>query len=123
MGKRLFLTYREKRPVLITLICIVGVIFNLMSVFGLLFLKELTEELAGAFGTHFVMIALITSISTIIAYIGLWRMRMWGIMLYGVSAIVFSAATINSANPQWTSYALSMIVLIICLLNLRKMKQ
>jgi len=67
-----------KRPLAITIISLVGI---LVSAYGLF--RILSQSLAGLPEdtiTKFIRASLV--IATLVAYIGMWRMKKWGIYLY-----------------------------------------
>jgi hypothetical protein len=97
----------NKRPVIITVVCIIGCLGALLS-FPLLFTHFASGE--GAWYPPFLGLSAIVGI---ISFIGLWRMRVWGLYLYLVVFVV--AQVVLIATHLWSPLApiLPIIVLII----------
>ena len=97
----------NKRPVIITVICIIGFIGALFSI-PIVFTSFASN--VGAWYPPFLGLSAIVGIAS---FIGLWRMRSWGLYLYLVMFVV--AQVVMIAMHIWSPLApiLPIIVLII----------
>jgi hypothetical protein len=97
----------NKRPVIITVICIIGFIGALLSI------PILFTHFASDVGAWYPPFLGLSSIVGIISFIGLWRMRLWGLYLYLVMFVV--AQVVLIATHLWSPAApiLPIIILII----------
>lgn len=97
----------NKRPVIITVICIIGFIGALFS-FPLVF-----SSYASAIGPWYPPFLGLASIVGIIAFIGVWRMRLWGLYLYSAMFIVSQIVLIVMHLWSLPAIILPIVVVII----------
>ena len=97
----------NKRPVIITVICVIGLIGALLT------LPLIFSHLAADVGAWYPPFLGLTAIVGIASFIGLWRMRLWGLYLYLAMFIV--GQIVMMAMHIWSplSPILPIIVLII----------
>lgn len=114
-NKPIFSVYQESRPTLITIICIVGFIFNLCSVFLVLFYPNFTHEISINMHPTLPASILIISIATLISYTGVWKMRLWGFILYVVTLICALIYAFMIEHHFWWGYSFSFITVLIFL--------
>ena len=97
----------SKRPVIITVICIIGFIGALFTI------PIVFTSFASAVGAWYPPFLGLSAIVGIASFIGLWRMRLWGLYLYLVMFLV--AQVVMIATHVWSPLApiLPIIVLII----------
>jgi len=97
----------NKRPVIITVICIIGFIGALFS-FPLVF-----SSYASAVGAWYPPFLGLASVVGIIAFIGFWKMRLWALYLYFAMFLVSQIVLI--VMHVWSPLAiiLPIVVLII----------
>jgi hypothetical protein len=97
----------NKRPVIITVICIIGFIGALFTI------PVIFTHFASDVGAWYPPFLGLSAIVGIASFIGLWRMRLWGLYLYLVMFIVAQFMLI--ITHLWSPLApiLPIIVLII----------
>jgi len=111
----------EKRPFWVTLACVFGITVILISLY-LIFIDPSTN--VHAFITHGfwrpTILAVINLIS-LIAFIGIWRMKRWGLItLIATFAISIIYNFIMGIGYYW-GYIPGAIIIIICLLYVKRM--
>ena len=109
------------RPILVTIICILGFIGALFVFVGLL-APAVSGPLATQYGPTYLPLTAISTLLTLAAAVGMWMMRKWGVYLYialTVFGIIYGLA-IGITAP--TGYIGSIIVTGIGLYSLKKMK-
>lgn len=105
------------RPVLLTILCIVGILWSLMNFFFVFspFIKKISDWAPAIYG---IIIAL-----QFISFIGTWHMKRWGVMLFIAS---FFAKTIFSILVEDVSYvgiALAAVFTVFFLIFYRRMAE
>ncbi|MBV8211639.1 MAG: hypothetical protein JOZ08_00260 [Verrucomicrobia bacterium] len=97
----------NKRPVIITVICVIGFIGALFTI------PILFSHFASDIGAWYPPFVGLSAIVGIVSFIGLWRMRLWGLYLYLVMFVIAQAVMI--ATHIWSPFApiLPIIVLIV----------
>ena len=95
----------EKRPILLTIICVVGILG------GLLGIPFIFTEAAKSIGLWYQIYASISIAAGFICFAGLWMMKKWGIIIYtmltGINQIVLIKMNI------WNIFAIIMPVIVI----------
>lgn len=76
----------KKRPAIITVICFLGFFLTAFSAQNLV-LAAIGQEWS-AFHSYFTVILALT----LAGYVGIWRMRKWGVVLYALTAAVNATA-------------------------------
>jgi len=122
MSKHNRFGYTEPRPVLITIICIVGFLLTLGEVIAILFIPQVSFELAMSYGTHHPLATLIIDGLTLISYIGIWQMRLWGLFLFGFIAVGIAVYGFFIDTQFWWSYGPAIVILLICIYYIKHMK-
>ena len=97
----------NKRPVIITVICIIGFIGALFAI-PLIF-----SSFAANVGAWYPPFLGLTTIVGIASFVGLWRMRSWGLYLYLAMFII--GQVVMMAMHVWSPFStlLPIIVLVI----------
>jgi hypothetical protein len=100
----------RKRPVLITIVCILGFIWIVFSFVGVFnpALKKMSDWYPALFG-------LIVA-ATFMSYIGVWHMKRWGVQLFAISFFIKELALIliEDINPVGIVFALFFLVSMLC---------
>jgi len=111
----------EKRPFWVTFVCVFGITVILISLY-LIFIDPSTN--VHAFATHGILrptILAIINLISLIAFIGIWRMKRWGLItLIATFAISIIYNFIMGIGYYW-GYIPGVIIIIICLLYVKKM--
>ena len=106
----------NKRPVIITVICVLGFIGSIFSI-PLIF-----SEAARSIGAWYPLSLAFSTLVGLVSMIGFWMMKKWGVItymaLFAINQVIFITASI------WTisSVVLPGIVIIIGLLNFEDMQ-
>jgi hypothetical protein len=100
----------RKRPVLLTVVCILGftwIVFSFVGVFNPA-LKKMSDWYPALFG-------LIVA-TTFISYIGTWHMKRWGVQLFAISFFIKEAALIliDDLNPVGIVFSLFFLISMLC---------
>ena len=114
--------FSQKRPLIITIICIIGFITALLVILRLLFIPEVATKLREIYGKQFVPAAISLVVIGLIALIGFWKMRKWGVYLYTLMAILGIVHAVFLQLPGRIGYLGPVIIVIIGFINIRKMK-
>ena len=112
----------QKRPLIITIICIIGFISAPLFILRLLFIPEVATKLTEIYGKQFVPATILLAVIGLIALIGFWKMRKWGVYLYTLMAILGITHAVILQLPGIIGYLGPIIIVIIGFLNIRKMK-
>jgi hypothetical protein len=105
----------RKRPVLLTIVCILGFIWIVFSFVGVFnpSLKKMGDWYPAIFG-------LIVA-CTFISYIGVWHMKRWGVQLFAIAFFVKQAALILIGDLGIVGIILSVAMLVIMICFYRRM--
>ena len=107
-----------KRPLLITIICVWGFIGSGINVLGILIptgrnslaLQYFVQQ----YGSTALFIATVGSILNLVAFVGCWNMRKWGLFLYAtVTILCFISSVLLKMESGLLSYILPIILLCI----------
>ncbi len=112
----------EKRPLLITLVCIFGIAIILISIY-LIFVDPATD--IHVFITHGFWrptILAIINIASLVAFIGLWRMKRWGLILLIATYVISMLYNFIMGIAFYWGYIPGAIMIIICILYIKKMR-
>jgi len=112
----------DYRPTLITMLCVIGIMFNIVTILIILILPESQLALLAEGGAHFTLIHILDSVLAICAYLGLWQMRLWAALLYflTVAGMLFYHFVMQHTVLFW-SIAPSLIALLIVLFYTKDM--
>ncbi|MBN1684992.1 MAG: hypothetical protein JW855_06160 [Gammaproteobacteria bacterium] len=122
-GYRLFIVDsppEKTRPLLISVVCVLGFLFTALGIGVILFFPHSVEELVRLYGHHLPVWSVITNIFSLIAFIGIWRMKYWGIILY---CFAYGAGAFHSHMTGYEilwAYIPGLIVIASSLLYLRR---
>ena len=72
----------KKRPVTITIICILGCIIPVVSIL------DIFSPIARSYGAWYPPFLALSIVVVLISLIGLWMMKKWGVILYTANAVV-----------------------------------
>jgi hypothetical protein len=97
----------NKRPVIITVICVIGFIGALLT------LPLIFSHLALDVGNWYPPFLGLTAIVSIASFIGLWRMRLWGLGLYLAMFIIGQIVMLTMHIWSPLSPILPVIILMI----------
>jgi hypothetical protein len=122
MARKYFTTYEEPRPVLVTLICFIGIALVLAEILSVIFSRSHSFALIIAYGRSYPIATIIIDLLTLIAYIGIWKMRLWGVLLFGITSVILAVYGFTINVEYWWSYLPAIIILIICIFHLKRMK-
>jgi hypothetical protein len=122
MARKYFTTYDDPRPALITVVCLIGFAITFAELLAIFFASSQSFELVLTYGKSFPIVTVIVDIVTLIAYVGIWRMRMWGVLLFGITAVAVAIYGFTIGVEYWWNYAPALIILLICVLHLKRMK-
>lgn len=89
----------KKRPIVITVICVVGFLGALLLLFVLLF-PNTRDILIQLYGKKFLYMILANLCLGLTGLIGFWKMRKWGVYFYALMIISSVASSIVMKLPQ-----------------------
>ena len=121
-------TLRE-RPLLVSLICVLGFVGAGVIFLGLL-LPEVHEQIRGEYGDAFLLITSIGGLLSLVGLIGLWQMRRWGFYLYAAAIVLSMFIELNYRlnyrlnNPvdQIIGHIIPIVNILICIKYFKKMR-
>lgn len=113
--------FGETRPLAISFICTLGVVFNIAWFIALLQIPAHEKTALIAMGYMTGPIAILQTFLSIIAYIGVWRMKWWGFILFLVINIAFYAYGIIFAQASLISIILHAIIALFFFIYCTKM--
>ena len=93
----------EKRPRLVTILCIIGFICAPLVLAGL-FLPLFTRFgtlIVPQFGPLFIPISLLIILLGIVGLVGYWKMRKWGVYVYTIAAVIYIGHTLFTIGYMW----------------------
>ncbi len=113
----------KHRPILVSLLAIVLVIWGILLVIGglgLLFFSWWTQfghnyEIAGLTGPLAGLVTVIVGLIYIGLYLGLWRMRLWAwvvALLVSLGWVIGTGTTLTSGSPSWAGFIISILILV-----------
>ena len=110
----------NRRPAIITIICILGFAGVALSSFGYLIpvSRELLIQKYGVLGSSISAISLIFILASLIGY---WQMRKWGVYIYSIGFVIGVAYSIFIGEYYILSYIIPLAVIIAGFANFRKM--
>jgi len=108
----------EPRPLIITIIMIISAAYTILGLLILL-IPEFNQHVITVHGAHFPLIAFIINLAMLIAYYGIWKMKFWGVILYGISFLIDIFYTIFLGVEMWWMYIPGIVILAICLFYYR----
>ena len=107
----------RKRPVILTIVCIVGILWSLMNFIFVFspFIKKISSWTPAIYG---IIVAL-----QFISFIGAWHMKRWGVLLF-ISAftckVIFSIAI---KDVSYVGIGLALTIIIFFLVFYRRMAE
>lgn len=78
-----------QRPALITCLCIIGTLFTLIDLVTFALVPEAINYTIAFHHLYFHWLIIITDCLLLIAFLGLWCMRLWGAILFIVVNVVY----------------------------------
>ncbi|MDQ1299709.1 MAG: hypothetical protein QG636_377 [Patescibacteria group bacterium] len=76
-----------KRPVIISIICVVGFLGGILSLAGII-IPASRAMLVESYGMSFVILTAVLTILTFASLIGFWKMKKWGLYTYIVATVL-----------------------------------
>lgn len=102
--------YSEKRPVIVTILCLIGMTVSIVNISGVLFLPDFAHEL-----THYhqtmPIVSCILDMLFVFGYIGIWRMKIWGFALYALTVMSLAMYFFLIGAHTWIMFVISVIML------------
>ncbi len=116
----------DPRPFPITIICILGFSFTLVTIASVFTIPIELHHLVVTFGESFPVAMFIISFLMIISFFGIWRMKLWGVILYGVTFAIDAIYLHMIGFHELPGYVFwgtipDLIVVVVCLLYIKKM--
>lgn len=112
----------EVRPTTITILVWLGILFNLIYLIAGFFITPESRIALANDGVYFGPIAMLDSLLTIIAYIGIYRLKLWGLTLFIIVTVAYNAYDFLLRNSSLTNMVLDAALLIIVLCFVHKMR-
>ncbi len=107
----------NKRPLLLTILCVLGVLGCLYAAILILAGNWLVPPTAAERAAALIAVAV-----ALISLIGLWRMRRWGLILLAVALVGRTAFAMASRQPWLTPAIIGPVaILLVGLLYVRRM--
>lgn len=109
-----YITY--KRPVLLSIICVIGFIFPVLFSMGMMFSPE-TRRMGDFFPALFGLLVA----ARFISYVGIWYMKRWGadLLMITFGASVVKSVLMDDVSPISIGYHI--LVIIVLAFHYRKM--
>src|SRR5687768_3471521 len=105
------------RPVILTILCIVGILWSLMNFFFVFspFIKKIGDWAPAIYG---IIVAL-----QFISFIGIWHMKRWGVLLFISSFFAKTVFAIVVEDVSYVGITLSAVFIIFFLIFYRRMAE
>ena len=114
------LSSKSVRPFLVTLLCILGFLFGIGALFSIANPEVLDKLLA--YGYDRFMLSCIKTMIAIVAFIGYWKMRRWGVYLFAAMTFGGIAAHLSILGPIWWPALMpNLLVIVVGLVYFKKM--
>ena len=114
---------KDKRPWLITWVCILGFFYLLLVFYVLMMLNRERTILLNLYGWEFFIFILISHLLILISLMAIWSMKYWGAFLL-TATIVFSAIysyAVKIPTARW-EFVPSLVILFVCFIYRKQMK-
>lgn len=112
----------SKRPLLITIFCVIGFIGSLFVAAGLL-IPSARQMLEQQYGVSFLFVTFIVLVLGLTGLIGIWMMRKWGVYTYsGMAVLSIGYGLMTGLSSGLLSYLLPIVVVIIGFVYLKQMR-
>lgn len=110
-----------KRPIIITIFCILGFLGSAPMLLGLL-LPAARAQLITQYGSIMIPISASTFILGLSGIIGYWKMRKWGIYIYSVMAIIsIGSGILLNMQTGIISYIMPVVIIVIGIIYYKRM--
>ena len=84
------------RPILITIICVIGIGAVLLSLPAI---PRMATVLRESYGAWYVVVWVISLLITVVSLVGYWLMRRWGVYLYVTTFVAGTALGLAAGLP------------------------
>ena len=109
----------QKRPLVITIVCVIAFLALGFSVF---MLPSLYRTLTMTYGSWYGPVWLASLVLSVASLIGYWRMKKWGVFLYIGTAVTSMMLGLQQGLPfTWVGLAAPLLVSMLGLVYLRRM--
>ncbi|MCL2888416.1 MAG: hypothetical protein FWF35_03860 [Elusimicrobia bacterium] len=105
----------NKRPVIITVICIIGFIGALIS--AALIFTPAAKQVGGWYPPYLAA----ATVVGLVSLIGLWLMRKWSVILYTALFVVGQIVLVTKGLWGVGSLIIPLIIIAVCFANYKKM--
>lgn len=104
---------KNKRPTLITILCVIGFIGFPIQILSTIFnfLPKVSGMTIVSSSIWFSVFNIIMGLVFLIGFIGIWKMKKWGLIIYIVSLILDYIVLISLGFAVYISLAINVIVL------------
>lgn len=110
---------QQKRPLAITIICLIAFLALGVSLF---MLPSLYRTLTTTYASWYGPVWLASLALSVVSLIGYWRMKKWGVFLYILTAVGSTVIGLQQGLPfTWLNLAAPLLVSILGLVYLRRM--
>ena len=110
-----------KRPLIITIICIVLFISYLFGFFSLL-IPDARNAVTQQYGASVIAFTVLSGIVGLVAIIGYWKMRKWGVYLYCASIVInIMGGLVLKFQTSLYAYLMAAVIIGIGLAYFRRM--
>lgn len=111
-----------KRPILITILCLIGFI-GFSMLLAVLLMPSRKNEIVTCYGPAAIPCMLLVAYLGATATIGLWRMRKWGFYFYvAMAALSFGIGILLDIRTNWLSSLTSVVAIAICIFYFKRME-
>ena len=116
---------KEKRPIIITIICILGFLGSGIGIFTPLinyFPQEVLNQMEITFSTNFLIFTSLISIGLLGSFILIWKMKKLGIYLYLILSLINFSSGYRQGISSPRSLIFPGIFIAICYYNFKKFR-
>ena len=111
----------SKRPIIITIVCILGFLGAAVMLLGLLSPSARTQ-LIKQYGTIMIPISMLSFSFFLAGIIGYWKMRKWGVYFYSVMAIIsIGSGILLNLQTGILSYIIPIVIIGIGIIYYNRM--
>lgn len=117
-----YYTPKTKRPLLITLMCVIGFIVIIASTYFLLLDASIRYTAIASHGYLRLIITIFFSLITLFALIKIWRMQRSGFWIFVITLCVNIIYNLTLGIGYYVGYTPAIIMVIVCLFYYKKMQ-
>ncbi len=110
----------EKRPILITVLCILALVFMLLAIGGFL-MPATRDSIVEKYGLTYTIVNVSIALLGYIGLVGYWKMRKWGVYVYTVMTVLSIGHQLIAGNWNIPGHIVHILIAGVGFVNLKRM--